>query len=79
MQLTPVSNHTGLFPHPQTNRASQEVTVLPGGSAGLGLVWHRLPLHRSYDLDLPGWCRDGAWVLLMLEQKPESNPEISGI
>lgn len=70
MQLIPDSNHTRLFPHPQTNHTSQEVTVLPGDSANAvtlctgGMTWTR---------------HDGTWVLLMLEQKMESNPDISSI
>lgn len=52
----------------------------PGGSAGLGLVWQPRShlLHGRYDLELPGWRWDDAWVLLVLEQEPESNPETSG-
>lgn len=51
-----------------------------GGSAGPGLVWQPCsrPLHRRHGPETPGWHWDDAWLLLVLEQEPESNPETSG-
>lgn len=52
----------------------------PGSSAGLGLVWQPCshPLHSRHDPEPPGWRWDDTWVLLVLEQEPESSPETSG-